>query len=93
MGQASRVEPPVGAAVILREVVDAAAAPSPPVLLPVPASIPVRAIADSPAEPPVTVDVETAKAPSPWSSLISPFSTMRRRWPFLPRSVSGGLSL
>ena len=65
MGQASRVEPPVGAAVIPGEAIDAAVAPSPPVLLPAPASTPARAIADSPAELPVTADVETAEAPPP----------------------------
>jgi hypothetical protein len=47
------------------EAVDAAAALSPPVLLPAPASIPAGAIADSPAEPPVTVDIETAEVPPP----------------------------
>jgi hypothetical protein len=65
MGQASRVEPPVGAAVIPGEAVDAAVAPSLSVLLPAPASIPVGAVADSPVEPPVTTDVETAEAPLP----------------------------
>jgi hypothetical protein len=47
------------------EAVDAAAAPSPPVLLPAPASIPAGAVADSPAEPPVTADVEMAEASLP----------------------------
>jgi hypothetical protein len=65
MGQASKVEPPVGAAVIPGEAVDAAAAPSPPVLLTAPASIPAGAVADSPAEPPVTADVEMAEVPPP----------------------------
>jgi hypothetical protein len=65
IGQASQVEPPVGAATMPGEAVDAAAAPSPPILLPAPASIPAGAIADSPAEPPVTVDVEMAEAPLP----------------------------
>eukprot|EP00267_Zea_mays_P031532 XP_008663825.1 uncharacterized protein LOC103642290 [Zea mays] len=65
MGQASRVEPPVGAAVIPGEAIDAAVAPSPPILLPAPASAPARAVADSPAELPVTADVETAEAPPP----------------------------
>jgi hypothetical protein len=65
MGQASRVAPPVGATIIPGEAVDAAAAPSPSVLLPAPASIPAEAVADSPAEPPVTADVETAEAPPP----------------------------
>jgi hypothetical protein len=65
MGQASQVEPPIGAAVIPREAVDTAAAPSPPVLLSAPASIPAGTVANSPVEPPVTTDVETAEAPPP----------------------------
>jgi hypothetical protein len=69
-----------------------AAAPSLLVLLPAPTSIPVGAVADSPAEPPVAADVGVAEAPLPWSSPTSPFSTMRRGRPSLPRSVSGGLS-
>jgi hypothetical protein len=47
------------------EAVDAAAAPSLLVLLPAPASIPAGAVADSPAEPPVTADVGMAEAPPP----------------------------
>jgi hypothetical protein len=47
------------------EAVDAAAALSLPILLPAPASIPAEAVADSPAEPPVTADVETAEVPPP----------------------------
>ena len=35
------------------------------ILLPAPASIPAGAVADSPAEPPVTADVEMAEAPPP----------------------------
>jgi hypothetical protein len=65
MGQASQVEPPVGAAVIPGEAVDAAVAPSPPVLSPAPASIPAGAVADLPAEPPVAADVGMAEAPPP----------------------------
>jgi hypothetical protein len=65
MGQAPQVEPPVEAAIMPGEAVDAAAAPSPLVLLPAPASIPVGVVADSPAEPPVTADVEMAEAPLP----------------------------
>ena len=65
MGQASQVEPPVRAAIIPGEAVDAVAAPSPPVLLPAPASIPVGAVADLPAEPPVTADAGMAEAPLP----------------------------
>jgi hypothetical protein len=40
-------------------------APSPPVLSLALASIPAGAVADSPAEPPVTADVETAEVPPP----------------------------
>jgi hypothetical protein len=47
------------------EAVDAAAALSLPALLPAPASIPAEAVADSPAEPPVVVDVGMAEAPPP----------------------------
>jgi hypothetical protein len=47
------------------EAVDVAATPSLPVLLPAPASIPVGAVADSPAESPVAVDVGMAEAPPP----------------------------
>jgi hypothetical protein len=47
------------------EAVDAAAAPSLPVLLPAPASIPAGAVADSPAEPSVAVDVGMAEAAPP----------------------------
>jgi hypothetical protein len=65
MGQASQVDPPVGAAIISGEAVDAVAAPSPPVLLPAPASIPAGAVADSSAGPPVATDVEMAEAPPP----------------------------
>jgi hypothetical protein len=65
MGQASQADPPVGAAIVPGEVADAAAALSPPDLLPVPASTPAEAIADSPAEPPVTADVGMVEAPPP----------------------------
>jgi hypothetical protein len=47
------------------EVADAAEAPSPPVLLPTPASIPAGAAADSSVEPPATADVGMAKVPLP----------------------------
>jgi hypothetical protein len=47
------------------EAVDAAAALSPPFLLPVPASIPAGAVANSPAEPLVAADVGMAEAPPP----------------------------
>jgi hypothetical protein len=44
------------------EAVDAAVAPSPPVLLPAPTSIPTGAVADSPTKPPVATDVGMAEA-------------------------------
>jgi hypothetical protein len=47
------------------EAVDAATASSPTDLLPAPASTPAGAVADSPAEPPVAVDVGMAEAPLP----------------------------
>jgi hypothetical protein len=65
MGQASQVDPPLGAAIMPGEAVDAAVASSPPALLPVPTSIPTRAVADSPAKPPVVADVEMAEVPPP----------------------------
>jgi hypothetical protein len=42
-----------------------AAAPSPPDLSSAPASTPAGAVADSPAEPPVTADVGMVEAPPP----------------------------
>jgi hypothetical protein len=47
------------------EVVDAAAASSPPALLPAPTSIPVEVVADSLVEPSVAADVEMAEVPPP----------------------------
>jgi hypothetical protein len=47
------------------EAADVATVPSPHVLLPAPASIPVGAVADSSAEPRATADVEMAEAPLP----------------------------
>jgi hypothetical protein len=65
MGQASQADPPVGAAIMPREATDAAAALSPPDLLPVPASTPAGAVADSPMEPPIAADVRMVEAPPP----------------------------
>jgi hypothetical protein len=65
MGQASPADPPVGAAIMRGEAADAAAAPSPPDLLSVPASTPARAVTDSPVEPPVATDVGMVEAPPP----------------------------
>jgi hypothetical protein len=47
------------------EAADAAAAPSPPDLLSVPASTPAGAVADSPVEPPVAAVIEMVEAPPP----------------------------
>jgi hypothetical protein len=47
------------------EAVDAAVAPSLPVLLPAPTPIPAGAVADSAVESPVAVDVGMAEAPPP----------------------------
>jgi hypothetical protein len=47
------------------EAADAAAAPSPPDLLPAPASTPAGAVVDSPVEPPVAADVGMVEAPPP----------------------------
>jgi hypothetical protein len=65
MGQASQADPPVGAAIMLGEAAGAAAALSPPDLLPAPASTPAGAVVDSPAEPPVATDVGMVEAPPP----------------------------
>jgi hypothetical protein len=63
MGQASQADPSVGAAIVPGKTADAAVAPSLPDLLPAPASTPARAIADSPAEPPVASDVGMVEMP------------------------------
>jgi hypothetical protein len=47
------------------EAADAAAAPSPPDLLPALASTPTGAVADSPAEPPVAAGIGMVEAPPP----------------------------
>jgi hypothetical protein len=65
MGQASQADPPVGVAIVPGEVADAAAAPSPPDMLPAPASTPVGAVADSPVELSVAADVGMVEAPPP----------------------------
>jgi hypothetical protein len=65
MGQASQADPRVGAAIMPGEAADSAAAPSPPDLLPAPASTPAGAVTDSPAEPPVAADVGIVEAPPP----------------------------
>jgi hypothetical protein len=63
MGQASQTDPSVGAAIMPGEAADAAAASSLADLLPVPASTPAGAVADSSTEPSVAADVEMAEAP------------------------------
>jgi hypothetical protein len=83
MGQASQVDPPVGAAIVPGEAVDAAAASSPPSSSPTPTLIPTGAAAGAPTEPPAAADVEMAEVPPPrllrsWSSPIPLFSTMGR---------------
>jgi hypothetical protein len=63
MGQASQANPSVGAAIVSGETANATVAPSPPDLLLAPASTPVGAVADSPAEPPVASDVGMVEVP------------------------------
>jgi hypothetical protein len=63
MGQASQADPSIRAAIVPGETADAATTPSPPNLLPAPASNPVGAVADSPAEPPVASDVGMVEVP------------------------------
>jgi hypothetical protein len=63
MGQDSQADPSVGAAIVPGETTDATVAPSPPGLLPTPASAPARAVADSPAGPPVASDVRMVEVP------------------------------
>jgi hypothetical protein len=46
MGQASQAEPSIGAAIMPGEAADVVAAPSPPDVLPVPASTPAEVVAD-----------------------------------------------
>jgi hypothetical protein len=83
---------------VLGEAVDAAAASasSPLASLSTPTLIPAGATAGAPTVPPAAADVEMAEVPLPllrsWSSLIPPFSTMRRGRPLLLRLVSEGLS-
>lgn len=70
MGQASQVDPPVGAAIMLGEAVVAAAASSPPSSSPMPTSIPTGAAAGAPTEPPAAADVKMAEVPPPLAPLI-----------------------
>jgi hypothetical protein len=63
MGQASQVDPSIGAAVVPGEAAGVAAAPSPPDVLPAPAPAPVEAVAVLPVEPPVAADAGMAEVP------------------------------
>jgi hypothetical protein len=90
MGQVPRADPPVGAAIVPKEIANAAVALSPPDLLPTPASTPAGAVADSPAEPPVAPDVGMAEAPLLEVAPTSPVSATRRGRPLLLWSVIGG---
>jgi hypothetical protein len=63
MGQVPKADPSVGAAIVPEETADMAVAPSPPELLLAPASTPVGAVADSPAESPVAPDVGMVEEP------------------------------
>jgi hypothetical protein len=65
MGQASQVDPSVGAAIVPVEVVDTAAASSPPSSSPTPTSIPAGAAAGAPTGPSAVADVEVAEVPPP----------------------------
>jgi hypothetical protein len=90
MGQASQVDPSIGANVTPGEAADVPAAPSPTDVLPAPASTPVEAVADLPVEPPIAADVGTAEAPLLEVAPTSPVSATRRGRPPLLRSAIGG---
>jgi hypothetical protein len=64
-GKPPRLTLPARAAIMPGEAADAVAAPSPPDLLPAPASTPTGAVTDSPAAPPVATDVGMVEAPPP----------------------------
>jgi hypothetical protein len=63
VGRAPEADPSVEAAVVLRETAGAAAALSPPDVLPTPAPASAEAIAVLAVEPPVAADAEMAEAP------------------------------
>jgi hypothetical protein len=65
MGQASPVDPPVGAAIVPGEAVDSAATLSPPSSTPTPTSILAGATAGAPTVPPAAADIEMAEVPPP----------------------------
>jgi hypothetical protein len=63
MGRAPQADPSVEAAVVPGETAGAAAALSPPDVLPAPAPASAEAVAVLPVEPPVAADAEMAEAP------------------------------
>jgi hypothetical protein len=63
MGQVPRADSSLGAAIVPEETANAVVAPSPPDLLPAPASTPAGAVADSSAEPPIAPDVGMVEEP------------------------------
>jgi hypothetical protein len=63
MGRAPQADPSVEATVVSGETVGAAAALSPPDVLPAPAPASAEAVAVLPVEPPVTADAEMAEVP------------------------------
>jgi hypothetical protein len=63
MGRAPQADPSVEAAVVLGETAGAAAALSPPDVLPSPAPASAEAIAVLPVEPPIAADVEMVEVP------------------------------
>jgi hypothetical protein len=63
MGQASQADPSIGAAIVLGEAADVAAAPSPPDVWPAPAPAPAEAVAIFPVEPPIVADAGMAEVP------------------------------
>jgi hypothetical protein len=62
--------PPIGAAIVPGEAVDAAAASSPPASSPAPTSIPAGAAAGEPTKPTAAADVEMAEVPPPLAPLV-----------------------
>jgi hypothetical protein len=63
LGQASQADPSIGAAIVPREAVGEAAAPSPPVVLLALAPASAEAVAVLPVEPPVAADAGMAEVP------------------------------
>jgi hypothetical protein len=71
MGQASQADPSIGAAIVLGEAADVAAALSPSDVLPAPASTPAEVVTDLPVEPPVAADVGMVKGKCALGSFLS----------------------